>query len=909
MKKIIFSIIFLFLVFLVVGCTKTTENTTKGSDSTTLENVTTEDATTTEEVTTTEKVTKARDINLPTEWETSDEDMVMLHYQRMDNTYSPWSLWMWSKGKNGARYEFNYMDDFGVIAYYSLSSLAVDTFTELGLIIAQDPGGNWTAKDTDSDRFVDFSMYDKDENNIYHVYIFSGVATLYSSADKSQADRISSLVFADDQTINCSTNNAMSKYTIYENDQVLKEETISATSFTYNFTSDRPFSYSNTYKAVITFEKSGKVIERNISINNLYDLPSFDEAYYYDGELGALYSPESTTFKVWSPVSSRITLKIYANGTPLSVDSMIGSDTVETEIEMEKGEKGVFSATVDGDLKEKYYTYTVYNSTYPNGEEVVDPYAKSTGVNGLRGMIVNFADTNPEGWDEIDYLDYDRKELVVWETHVADVTSSSTWNGTEANRKKFLGLIESGTTYTLNDMTVKTGFDHILELGVNAIQLIPIFDQANDEINPEFNWGYNPLNYNSLEGIYSSNPYDGYTKIREFKEVVKTFNEAGIIVIMDVVYNHVNGATGSNFDCLVPGYYFRYDSNGALYNGSGCGNETASDHSMFRKFMIDSVTFWTEEYKLGGFRFDLMGLHDIDTMNELTAACMEINPDIVIYGEPWTGGTSGLATTLQAKQSNEAKFVGYGAFNDLMRDELVKGGLSSATTLSWISNTSSSINTNFKNLNNGLKGITLVNGVSIGPEKTVNYATCHDNYTLYDRFRAANVKDPNKVKAMAMLANSMVLTSQGTSFLLAGEEFLRTKQGNSNSYNASYEVNQLDYSLKITHNDMFKKYQALISLKINNPALHLGLEDASNIEVEKADSSGVIKYSIIDTENNTEWFFCHANAVKVDTRTAIDLTGYSVYLDTLGLYEKDAELSEFTPAAFETLIAYKTLTE
>ena len=180
------------------------------------------------------------------------------------------------------------------------------------------------------------------------------------------------------------------------------------------------------------------------------------------------------------------------------------------------------------DLKEKYYTYTVYNATYPNGEEIVDPYAKSTGVNGLRGMIVNFADTNPDGWDTVNFLDYDRKELVVWETHVADVTSSSTWTGTEANRKKFLGLIESGTTYTLNDVTVKTGFDHILELGVNAIQLIPIFDQANDELNPEFNWGYNPLNYNSLEGVYSSNPYDGYTKIREFKEVVKTFNEAGI---------------------------------------------------------------------------------------------------------------------------------------------------------------------------------------------------------------------------------------------------------------------------------------------------------------------------------------------------------------------------------------------
>lgn len=894
MKKIILGIVSLLLLFSLLACAS---NTTAQEETTTKENETT----TTKE----EKTTKERDIKLPETWEYYEEDMLMLHYNRSDNTYSPWSLWMWAANKDGSRYEFNYMDSFGAIAYYSLSELKVDTQTELGLIVAMDPGGSWAGKDTDADRFVDFSMYDKDEHNIYHVYVFSGVSTLYSSEAKTQADRISSLSFEDDKTIKATTNNAISKYSIYENDTLLVENDTDGTSFTYVFSNERPFSYSNNYKAVVTFKDSGKTIERNIPITNLYELPSFDEAYYYDGDLGALYSSSSTTFKVWSPVSSKIELKLYSNGTPLSVDEMKGSDTTTYEIEMTKGDKGVFSATVEGDLSGMYYTYKVYNSSYPYGAEIVDPYAKSTGVNGLRGMVVNFGETNPDGWDDVTYLDYDRKELTVWETHVADVTSSSTWNGTEENRKKFIGLIEEGTTYTANEKTVKTGFDHIKELGVNAVQLIPIFDQANDEVNVEFNWGYNPLNYNALEGAYSLDPYNGYTKIREFKEVVKAFNEAGITVIMDVVYNHVNGAKGSNFDVLVPGYYFRYDADGNLYNGSGCGNETASDHSMFRKFMIDSVTFWTEEYKLGGFRFDLMGLHDIDTMNALTRECQEINPNIVIYGEPWTGGTSGLANSLQAKQSNEAKFEGYGAFNDLIRDELVKGGLSAATALSWISNTSNSISTNFKNLNNGIKGITLVNGVSNGPDKTLNYATCHDNYTLYDRFRAAGVKDPNKLKAMAMLANSIVFTSQGTSFMLAGEEFLRTKQGNSNSYNASYKVNELDYSLKLANLDMFENYKALIYLKQHTKALQLGLDDASTIEITRTDSSTVLYYTLTDTETNTVYFICHSNGVKVSERTAIDLTGYKVYLDTIGVYEKDADLDEFTPGAFQTLIAYK----
>ena len=463
--------------------------------------------------------------------------------------------------------------------------------------------------------------------------------------------------------------------------------------------------------------------------------------------------------------------------------------------------------------------------------------------------------------------------------------------------------VEEGTTYTENGVTVSTGFDHIKELGVNAVQLIPIFDQANDEINPSFNWGYNPLNYNSLEGVYSSNPYDGYAKIKEFKQVVKAFNLAGINIIMDVVYNHTNSVNGTNFDVLMPGYYYRYDGNGKAFNGSGCGNETASENLMMRKFMIDSAVFWADEYKLGGYRFDLMGLHDIETMNLLTAEVSKINPSITIYGEPWTGGTSGLSYGKQAVQNNANSFVGFGQFNDRIRDELIKGGLSGASEKSWISNTNANT-TIMENLISGIKGITKNAAFEMtDPDKTVTYVTCHDNYTLYDRFKAAGITDETMVKQMAMLANSVVFTSQGTSFMLAGEEFLRTKQGNNNSYNSTYEVNELDYSLKVKHLDMFTNYQKLIELKQTVDGLHLGKDENKALLVEARESGNVIKYTITDKTNEKEYIIIHSNGVNADSRASYDLTGYTLYLDTLN--ELSGELTSVKPKAFQTIIAYK----
>jgi len=843
------------------------------------------------------------DVDYPTTIPTMEESSVQIHYSRSDNKYSPWCLWLWNiNGGEGKMYQFNYQDSFGVVASYPLSTFGTNMEQgELGFIVRQK--SSWT-KDVDSDRSIDFSTLKQDNQGVFHVYLFSGDKNIYTNPDKEMVDEVNYVRFVNEKTIACETNKPISHFQIFEDDVMIVDE-VQKDLNGYYYNLDHTADIKKSYKTKVTFADSKQTIEKNVSVRGLYTSKSFNNQYYYEGELGAIYTKEATTFKVWSPVSNKINLRIYNSGTPTRISASLGDDTFQ-EYPLVLGEKGVFSAEVAGDLEGKYYTYVVYNNENKNGKEIVDPYAKSAGINGLRGMIVDFAKTNPEGWDDIDIHPYDRKELTVYETHVSDVTSSKTWNGSSENQKKFLGLIEEGTTYSNGEQTTSTGFDHIKDLGVNAVQLLPIFDQDNNEVSPTFNWGYNPLNYNVLEGAYSSNPYDGYARIKEFKQVVRAYHNAGINIIMDVVFNHVSGLTGSNFNVLMPGYYFRYDQNDLPYNGSGCGNETASENKMFQKFMIDSTAFWAKEYKLGGFRFDLMGLHDIDTMNALSANLKTINEHITVYGEPWTGGTSGLSESKQAKQINGNKFVGFGQFNDQMRDGLIKGGLNAPTVQGWITNSKKVDAFNVTQIQAGIKGITKSTDYEIAdPDKTVNYVTCHDNYTLYDRIKAAKVTDEEAVRKMSVLANAVVFTSQGTTFMLAGDEMLRTKGGNSNSYDASYKVNELDYSKKLTHPEVYENYKNLIAFKRNMSGLHLDKEGIKQIQVESLSSGSVLKYTLRDVVNNREYVVVHSNGVA--GKTAIDLSSYRVYLDTLNIHEKDQVLGEVTPEAYQTLIAYKTL--
>ena len=834
-----------------------------------------------------------------------------IHYQRSDEAYTSWGLWLWPKDGEGALYEFNGKDDFGVYFQATWEDFGVANLekTQLGFIVRE--LGDWI-KDVDSDRFMNFASMEYAADGYYHIYLLTGDKEIYTSADGEVNEMIIFFGYTYNTVLNeikisFQTNKEYGDFVIKQGNTVIIDSekavdnpqvTKKAKIFQYNLGSQLP-DLNEKVTLEVGFLESEKKLTATADTSALYGTKAFENLYAYDGELGAIYTKSSTTFRVWSPISTDVRLRVYSNGTPAN----LGGDNNYREYPMKKGEKGTWEYTENGDLAGKYYTYFVMNNTYPTGREVVDPYAKSTGINGLRGMVVDFSLTNPEGWDDVKVHETNQTSLTVYETHIADLTSSTTWGGTAAKAKLFTGFYESGTTYSEGGKTVSTGFDHIKELGVNAVQLLPIFDQANDERNKTFNWGYNPLNYNALDGIYSSDPYDGYTKIKEFKQLVQAYNEAGINIIMDVVYNHTASLNGTNFDVLMPGYYFRYN-NGVPSNGSGCGNETASDKYMFRKFMIDSTEFWASEYKLGGFRFDLMAIHDVETMNQLAANLHEnVSEYVAVYGEPWGGGSIAMPSGFtSASQAAMNQYKGYGCFNDQMRDALIKGGMSGNAEKGWITNNSSINTADLSKIENGIRGLVLSGNTKYEPEKAIQYVTCHDNYTLYDRIKAAGITDEATVKKMAMLANSVVFTTQGVSFMLAGEEFLRTKGGDHNSYQSSYKVNELDYALKVKNIDMFENYQKLIALKQNGNILGLNGEAAKVIKINSNSDGSLIWFDLVDASTNTTYRIIHSNGVSKATKT-VDLSGFELYLDTLN---SNVTLSATTQIqAYQTIIATK----
>ncbi|MFA5481326.1 MAG: hypothetical protein WC282_02975, partial [Bacilli bacterium] len=472
--------------------------------------------------------------------------------------------------------------------------------------------------------------------------------------------------------------------------------------------------------------------------------------------------------------------------------------------EMTLQAKGVWHVRVEGNLHGAYYNYVVTNSAGAN--EVVDPYAKSAGINGVRGQVVNFDDPSviPEGWDAIpDVWDgvegYDIEhptDLTVYEVHVRDLTSDDSWGGTPEKAGKFAGFIEKGTTYTEGEVTVKTGFDHIEELGVNAVQILPFYDNDNNEAAPSYNWGYNPTNFNVVEGGYSLNPTNGLLRVKEFREVVQAFatNANKTRIIMDVVYNHVASVASSNLTKIMPKYYFRTNLDGSYTNASGVGNDTKSEAPMMRKLIVDSVKFWAETYKIKGFRFDLMGLIDVETMRQVKDVLHGVDPDFVTYGEGWAG-FSGSSSSNPSDTGNVYSKLNptttspgiLGAFNDKGRNAIRGGndqgwGGPPLPGYGFISQSDASAETKttVANMLKGWHGDNKIIGAN--PYQTVNYASCHDNYTLFDQLNytlgdGTGAVEPSiyDVAAASVAVNSTVIMSQGIAFLHAGEEIFRTK--------------------------------------------------------------------------------------------------------------------------------------
>lgn len=746
---------------------------------------------------------------------------VYFHYKRNAGDYTGWNLWLWET--NGAAIEGK-KDDFGLVFEVDLTDEESIFYhaTSFGYIFRLN---EWDRKDKiEIDRFVDLTQKMVNADGEIHLYSWEGVETMYLDENKTKPICFIKSFQLDEKlkSATLTTNTRAETWQLFRDGEMLKEGPCASSSFV--ITLGKAFVLGEHDYVVRVDFGDDNVFYKDLFIGAYYDSDDFVNNYTYEGsDLGVTVVNKTTTFKLWAPISHEVSVQIYKYGHPTKWGNAQypGDNKPMKEFTLTKGEKGVWSVTVNENLYGLYYTYTVVNGATKK-TDIVDPYAKATGVNSLRGYICDFDSINKAiGWERNYKRPYTATQLVVYETHVRDLTMDSTWNGTEAYRGTFLGMAETGTTYTQDGVTVKTGFDHIKELGVNAVQILPFFDQANDETDKDqFNWGYNPQTYNALEGQYSTNPYDAEVRIHEFKQMMMAYQEAGIEIIMDVVYNHVNGVSGSSFDMIIPGYYYRY-VNGELSNGSGCGNETASERQMVQNFIVDSTTFLASEYNLSGFRFDLMALHDMKTMERVASELHKIDENIVVYGEPWASGSTPLGGAYQAALHNGTKFNGYGGFNNELRDTL-KGESGNGSDTGWVHGDGGQ-DAVFNSMTGLWKGL---------PSRQINYVSCHDNNTLADKLYLTGLRDSDIADAN-VVTNGVIFMSEGINFILNGDELLRSKplldkvtgeilpgQFSHNSYNLPDKSNSIKWNLKVENHDVFEAYKAMIAIATSQSLFH-----------------------------------------------------------------------------------------
>lgn len=554
------------------------------------------------------------------------------------------------------------------------------------------------------------------------------------------------------------------------------------------------------------------------------------------------YSPKATTFSlVTAPEVKKVNVLI--------------SDADNNEAQLVKSMKrvgaGKWQLTVKNDLKGKYYLFGVYNNAQPDLTPGV--FAKAVGVNGQRGAIIDLKDTDPEGWSEDKRPELRNPvDLVIYEMHHRDF--SIDYSSGIKNKGKFLALTEP------------KAIEHLKRLGVNAIHILPSFDYASvDESQPDkpqYNWGYDPLNYNVPEGSYSTNAADPKTRIKEFKQMVQALHKAGIRVILDVVYNHTFSIDGSNFQKTYPGYYFRHRPDGTYSDGSGCGNETASEKPLMREFMVESVKYWVNEYHIDGFRFDLMGVHDIETMNLIRAELDKIDPSIYVYGEGWSAGSCAYPQEKLAMKANARQLNGIGAFSDEMRDALRgpfsddrKGGF-----LAGMPNCEESIKFGIAGaIDHPQVDMTKVNYSKAAwtnePSQMIAYVSCHDDMCLTDRLRATvpNISDDELIR-LDLLAQTAVLTSQGVPFLLSGEEMLRDKKGEHNSFRSPDSINRFDWNNLKRYPQVFDYYSKLIALRKAHPAFRMGKAEEVKKNLVFLDApEGVVAFQLKNNAGGDSW--------------------------------------------------------
>lgn len=776
-----------------------------------------------------------------------------IHYSRYDKQYDGWNLFMWPGDKEGQQISFSGEDDYGKVAKVEFKGANA---SQIGFIVRKSIAGNDKADQEFSERFI--TTFDEKGNA--EIWIAQGQEKVFNERPPAGDinPRILSATIDDLNLITIETNYVFDSKAGTNADITIEGMTVKSVeavdqghgsvSNIAKITTEESFELTKNYK--LSKPLFG---DATISIGDVVRSDGFDELFYYDGnDLGNTYTKEETKFRVWAPTAGEAKLVTYDKW-----DSAEGK-----EIAMEKSDRGTWIASLKGDQNGVIYTYKVKIGDKWN--EAVDPYARAVTVNGDRGAIVDLAETNPKDFKSTKKAEFAKAEdAIIYELHVRDATIQPE-SGVDADKRgKFLGLTQKGTK---GPNGTSTGLDYLKELGITHVQLLPSYDYSSvDETKldtPQFNWGYDPKNFNAPEGSYSTDPYEPTTRIKEMKQMIQAMHESGLRVTMDVVYNHMYAVNPSNFENLVPGYYFRYNEQGKLSNGTGVGNDTASEHRMMRKFILDSTQYWVNEYNIDGFRFDLMGIHDVETMNQVRDALLKIDPTLLLIGEGWDLPTA-LDPDLKAKQSNAGKFMGIGQFNDGVRDGL-KGSIFMFEEQGFVNGNVEATHSVKQGIVGGIDYSADITSWAKDPQQSVTYAEAHDNNTIWDKLLLSNpnASDADRSKMHRMIS-SIIMTSQGIAFLHAGQEFMRTKGGDDNSYKSSDAVNQLDWKRRLDLNADVEYMKGLIQLRKNHAAFRMATADEirSNLKfLPSPDSTIVYELNGAAVEDSSEQIIVAHNA-------------------------------------------------
>lgn len=736
-----------------------------------------------------------------------------VHYIRYNGDYEGWNLWLWTDTQAGQSYSFAPCED-GVMAQIRLEQ--IDDESQIGILVRK---GDWEQKDIDEDRFLDISQA---KDGKLSLWIWQGENTLHYEKEEAGVKIMDACLESEREVTFQAYLESDAEFRVIDQDG--REYPWGIRRMNRN---GNAVSGSLTLKEEVllpgTFYLMIGEVKESIRFGGIYDTDTFRENFIYDGDdLGAVYTEEECRFRLWSPMAEEVTLCLYEEGK--------GGEAILTK-PLALGEKGVWQLDLQGDFAGKYYTYIV--NVQGSVNEVVDPYAKSAGANGERGMILSAGAGMPEGFEEDSFLkEWKREDVILYETSVRDYTSDE--DSGVLHKGKFLGLTEENTVNSAGD---STGLTYLTELGITHVHFLPVQDFCGvDEENPEeaYNWGYNPLYYFIPEGAYSTDPYHGEVRVQELKKMIQSLHEQKIGVVMDVVYNHTYHSGDSNFNRIVPGYYHRINQTGNYSNGSKCGNELATERAMVRKLIIDSIKYWMQEYHVDGFRFDLMGLIDVETMKEIEKEVYRINPYAVLYGEGWDAGET-IYEEPRMESFNAYLTPEIGTFNNVFRRAVQKY----VCGLTEEEDTVLGMRFGFAGAGDNPNTVEQMGIWTAEPLQCINYASCHDGYTLWDLINLSCPGEKTELlKRRDCFGAACVLLCQGTPFLQSGEEILRTKSAPDNpdkkygnTYNAGDEINAVSWQDRTKNKDVLEYYKGLIAFRKEHKGLSFKTQEELNKNV------------------------------------------------------------------------------